>query len=142
VIGVSESAVPEPAQTDEELYALLIGYYGRVLRVRFSERDYELSRSIYGGAAARSAYRTFDRVGRLQGIALNSNLRGSPDASIEEANQQYSSVALSLQGFEAKVLDSIVAAEVQVLQEDTGKWFIVHRGAGFFDPIQTAKESS
>jgi len=135
VIGVNEATVPEPAKTDDELYSRLIGYYGRVLRIRATIEAFDYARAIYD-------YRGIDKIGRLQGITLNSTRRGLREGRVQHSKLRSSSISLNLQGSDPLITDYLADVEVQVLQEDTGQWLVVHRGAEFFDPSHTGKANS
>lgn len=143
MIGVNEATAAEPTKTAEELYARMIGYYGRVVRVRSAEEIFDFSLG-YGRASNFTDFRGIDRIGRLQGATLKFRRRGPRDSKIENSRLSASSVELSLQGSEPTLVDYLIATEVQVLQEDSGQWLVVHRGAEFFDPTQTetAEESA
>lgn len=132
----------EPAETAEELHARMIGYYGRVLRVRFSEEIYDFSLSAYHGVPSHTDFRGIDRIGRLQGITLKFRRQGARYSKIEDSTPRSSSLELSLQGFDSTLVEYLAASEIQVLQEDSGQWRTVHRGAEFFDPTQIKEESA
>ena len=142
MIGVNEAAAAKPAETMDEFHSRMIGYYGRVLRIRATTETFDYARAIYSTPPLHSDYRGIDKIGRLQGIMLNSTRRGLREERVQHSKLRSSSVSLNLQGSDPLITDYLAEVEVQVLQEDTGQWLVVHRGAEFFDPSHTGKANS
>lgn len=132
MIGVVEEAEVQTLESLVELHGSLVGLYGRVLRIRSIERQIDYG-SIYGDydyGRSRDIWEKSDRLGRLIGLELTEQReRFKEEKRTEASNGPY--LRLKLQGSEGYLNPELNLSLIEVLQEDTGVWTIIHRAANW-----------
>jgi len=111
---------------------MLLGYYGRVLRIRSSTIGSKL-----GVYHAYMEKKDTDTVGRLIGISLEGSASWYPS---EEAKAPWYIHKLQLEGSTDPVVLSLNSSLVEVLQSDTGSWKVIFRGLKITPESTTALE--
>lgn len=114
---LEDTEQPTAPKTEEELYGLLIRYYGRVLRVRTISEVY-----VDGRGVRRASVSVFDRVGVLS----------APHLTITHTGYN-GKITSGRFGLEFKLDGESMAIDpkrssVEVLQADSGEWLLIHRG--------------
>lgn len=124
MIEVQEQPELTEFRTAKELHSALIRYHGRVLRFRSSQvrpEDNPYGRSY------RNKRTESDVIGKLIGL----NLLGSASWNQGDQPRESShSLYLKLEGTDTFSV-SLSIALIEVLQEDSGLWKLVHRGSSW-----------
>ena len=120
MIEVGEAKTAPEFKRLEELHEELLRYYGRVLRIRTTTvRQPRVS--SYSSRPVPASVELTERVGKLIGLELMKTIpMGNPERL--KAGLSY---WLEANPSQAHTLN--LDAEIQVLQEDSGTWALIHR---------------
>lgn len=132
MIGVVEEAKIQTLESPVELHRVLIGLYGRVLRIRSIKRQIDYS-PIYGDydyGRSRDIWEKTDHLGRFIGLELSEQRERFVDEKRTETNSgPY--LRLKLEGSDGDIRPELNLTLIEVLQEDTGEWTTIHRAANW-----------
>lgn len=126
MIEVPEEAALNGSATDTEIYDLLSRYYGRVLRLktvedlRFSPREIK---ERYGLTRERTESITIGRLNRLSFLQRDRE-------HYSHEGSTFTRIGLAMSSEEPITLEPAYST-IEVLQEDTGTWKLIHRGSGW-----------
>lgn len=118
MIEVAEDTGAQRFATEDEALERLSGLHGRVLRIRIIGPDYSNIGKLTDQVS----------IGALQALTMSTNYGAAVTRS---SMHRYASIlSLTLGTMEAIQLQ-LQRSSIEVLQEDTGKWMLVHRGSAF-----------
>jgi len=144
MIGMAEEAQLRTVTKLEDLHGILIGLYGRVLRVQSLSREID-----YGGlfgyyderydGPSTVNWTKFDRIGRLSGLELDKHTSQAED-SADSTSSPY--LRIRLEGSADTIALELRGSHIEVLQEDTGAWTTVQRPADWQERNEEAGTAS
>lgn len=117
MIEVAEDTGAQLFATADEALERLSGLHGRVLRIRTIGRYYSNIGKLTDQVA----------IGALQALTMSTNY----DAVTENSMHRYASVFSLTLGPMEPIQLQLEESSIEVLQEDTGKWILIHRGSAF-----------
>lgn len=120
MIEVGEAKTAPEFKRLEELHEELLRYYGRVLRIRTTTvRQPRVS--SYSSRPVPASVELTERVGKLIGLELMKTIpMGNPE-------RLKSGLSYWLEANPSQAHTLNLDAEIQVLQEDSGSWVLIHR---------------
>jgi len=134
MISLDEQTQTPTLKTNGELHRSLIGFHGRLIRIR----QYRVDMDPYMGGfydydedyepSSNWTVNSSDSLGRLQALQLQDNStveRNSPMPKLING-----SLTVVLEGV-GSLLVELQRSLVEVFQEDSGRWIGVHRGVGY-----------
>jgi len=133
MIEVPEEAALAEIQSNRDLHALLLGYHGRTLRVRTVSIQRE--RSYYDSGVGGFMRATEDSTGTLLGLKLVRS-----ESTRFHSREPHYGLKIALSWGDSLQVAAQECTSIEVLQQDTGKWKLIHRGSSFDE--QSTKELS
>lgn len=107
-------------KNEAELYSVLLGYYGRIIRVRSVAKEIDSS-----GATARWRQNTTDLFGKFSGATLTDTLIWKITSKDNVGG--YKTLSISFEDGRSLALP-FGNSFIETLQSDSGNWVPIHRG--------------
>lgn len=121
MIEVSEAKTETEFIRVDELYDELLRYYGRVIRVKTITVRQPRTSSYQPRATSQGKVELRETVGRLNGLELVKTVPlNNPEATSSKLSYRIDSDPTQPYSLDLK-------DEVQILQEDSGSWKLIHR---------------
>lgn len=121
MIEVSEAKAAQELSRVEELYEELLRCYGRAIRVKVIAVRQPRTSSYQPRVSSQGKVELREVVGRLNGLELLKTVpMGNPKA-------MSSRLSYRIDSDPSQAYPLNLEAEVQVLQEDSGSWKLIHR---------------
>lgn len=145
MISLDENTQAPALETSGELHRSLIGFHGRLVRIRQHRLDFDpYMGGFYEddddyGREPSWMVDSSDSLGRLQGLQLQDHATVNRNEPMPELTN--GSLTLKLEGLEALRVE-LERSLVEVLQEDSGVWIAIHRGTGYPQEAATAGKAA
>lgn len=117
MIEVTEGKETKTFATADEALERLSKFYGRVLRIRRVGPDPSYHEKIVDRTS----------IGEFRSLSVSTNYRRDNEGSMHRYDSNF---AIAL-GNEDAIRLMLAESTIEVLQEDSGKWILIHRGTAF-----------
>lgn len=117
MIEVAEDTGAQRFATADEALERFSGLHGRVLRIRTIGLDYSNIGKLTDQVS----------IGALQALTMSTNYAAVTKSSMHRYASVFSLALSTMKPIQLQLEES----SIEVLQEDTGKWILIHRGSAF-----------